>query len=215
MAPPRYIKILNNVARGPFKAMRLMQRSPTIWLDDQAWWTTIIELQSSKRGDGAFLNVGVCWLFYPKDYLSFDLGYREIEFAAYEGEPQFALIAKGFVERATAKAAELRDALATVAGAWSFVRHFAHGQQQDAWWVLQEGVLAGLADDWKFARAALTAVASTPTQWDWEAARSRYSARLLEATVDRESFRLEVADGVLAGRTALKLPPVDRGMLFR
>jgi len=73
------------------------------WLDDNGWWITNIEFQSSSWSKGTYLNVGVCFQWYPNDFFSFDIGYREAEFVEFESEEQFQAAAQEYTEIAKSK----------------------------------------------------------------------------------------------------------------
>src|SRR5688572_5869794 len=73
------------------------------WLDDHGWWLTVVEFQPSGFVKASFLIVGICWLWsaQPKDYLSFDLGYR-IPGAggSFESEEQWHAVVERLVQQA-------------------------------------------------------------------------------------------------------------------
>jgi hypothetical protein len=90
MANLQHSKILNTVARKVLNPVGVKQKGRSqIWLDDQGWWVTVIEFQSSSWSKGSYLNVGVNWQWYPIDYFSFDLGYREETYIEYKSDEQF------------------------------------------------------------------------------------------------------------------------------
>ncbi|MFV0290086.1 MAG: hypothetical protein ACK5IJ_04195, partial [Mangrovibacterium sp.] len=60
MALPEHSKIINQVAREIFKEYGIERKGQSrTWLDDQYWYTTIIEFQPFKDRQGTCLNVGI------------------------------------------------------------------------------------------------------------------------------------------------------------
>src|SRR5687767_9047301 len=74
------------------------------WLDDHGWWVAVAEFQPSGWSKGSYLNVGACFLWSEKDYLSFDdpAGNRPW-LEVTEGE--------SFLPKANILASEARDAI--------------------------------------------------------------------------------------------------------
>src|SRR5580704_17320870 len=63
-----------------------------LYYDDNGWWCTIIEFQPSGFSKGSYLNVGVSWLLYEKDW-SFNVGSQEGSnrgFSSAQKESEFA-----------------------------------------------------------------------------------------------------------------------------
>ena len=60
-----------------------------LWIDDHGFWVILVEFQSHKSDPGTFLNVGVCWLWCPKTYYSFDFGHRIGDFTPFVDETSF------------------------------------------------------------------------------------------------------------------------------
>ena len=73
------------------------------WLDDQGWWVGVVEFQPSAWDRGSYLNVGACWLWEEKDYLSFDVGGRVAGFQRFTETAEFASAAQTLAEQAAAE----------------------------------------------------------------------------------------------------------------
>src|SRR4051794_39139422 len=100
---PLHSKLLTAAAREVLGPMGLVQIGRSrIWLDDQTWWLCAVEFQPSSWSRGTYLNVGCCWLWHVKDYVSFDLGNRVADagYTAFKNEAQFAAAARKYAQRA-------------------------------------------------------------------------------------------------------------------
>lgn len=112
MPTPIHSKIINKVARKILKEYGIQRKGQSrTWLDDQYWFTTIIEFQPFKDKQGTCLNVGVNFHWYEKEYFSFDIGNRESEFIDFENEEQFESEMNSLVELALKRTIELREKL--------------------------------------------------------------------------------------------------------
>lgn len=70
-------RLIKHAARSELKPIGCVQKGQSrTWLDDQNWWVGVVEFQPHSGAKGSYLNVGACWLWHEKDYLSFDDGHR-------------------------------------------------------------------------------------------------------------------------------------------
>lgn len=112
MSTPIHSKIINKIARKVLKEHGIVRKGQSrTWLDDQYWFTTIIEFQPFKDRQGTCLNVGVNFHWYEKEYFSFDIGNRESEFVDFVNEEQFESEMNSLVELALKRTLELREKL--------------------------------------------------------------------------------------------------------
>jgi hypothetical protein len=71
-------KIIKNAAKEILSPLGLFQVGQSrVWLDDNGWFLIVIEFQPSGGSKGAYLNVGINFLWTKQEYLSFDFGHRE------------------------------------------------------------------------------------------------------------------------------------------
>src|SRR5262249_16802956 len=88
---PVHSTLITRSARSMLRPLGLMQKGRSrTWLDDHGWWLCVVEFQPSAWSRGSYLNVGCCWLWQVKGYLSFDEGNRVENFSGFENEAQFA-----------------------------------------------------------------------------------------------------------------------------
>lgn len=113
MPTPIHSKIINRVARKILKEHGIHRKGQSrTWLDDQYWFTTIIEFQPFKDKQGTCLNVGVNFHWYQKEYFSFDIGNRASEFIDFVDEEKFEIEMNSLVGLALERTLELREKLA-------------------------------------------------------------------------------------------------------
>ena len=80
-----------------------------LWFKDMGWWLVVIEFQPSSWSKGSYLNVAAMWLWWAKDYWSFDEGGRVGDFREFKDNEQFSLAADQLARAACAQAIALED----------------------------------------------------------------------------------------------------------
>lgn len=95
MAMRQADKLIRQAAREVLRPMGLLQKgSSRIWLDDNGWFLTVVEFQPSSWSQGAYLNVGVSFLWeqgagfresLPYNY-TFGATARELRHVEYTGD---------------------------------------------------------------------------------------------------------------------------------
>lgn len=102
--------IINQVARKVLKPEGLIRKGQSrTWLDDNIWFTTILEFQPSSWSKGTHLNVGINFNWYLNDYISFDYGYRVENFIEYKDDEQFELGVTELTKNGLQKVLEYRN----------------------------------------------------------------------------------------------------------
>jgi hypothetical protein len=203
---PEFVRIIEREARAALAPLGVVQKGRSrIWLDDRVWWTTMIEFQPSKYGNASFLNVGVCWLTYAKDYLSFDLGGRLMEATEFADSTQFSKAMRDYAQLAADQVTQLRLSLASPAGALNRVREQLSQPGVHDWERYHAAILAGLAGDIDLARRFLSDLLTDAPLHPWQRERAERAATLL--ALEASGFREQVAKTVIEARMLLKLPP--------
>jgi hypothetical protein len=120
MKPPDHNRLLISAAKAELLPIGCAQKGRSrTWLDDHEWWVGVVEFQPSAWSKGSYLNVGVCWLWYEKDYYSFDAalgahGSRVESFHEFDGTDAFASSARVLSQRARDEVLALREQLSSL-----------------------------------------------------------------------------------------------------
>ncbi|MBI4558671.1 MAG: hypothetical protein HY706_13910 [Candidatus Hydrogenedentes bacterium] len=181
------------------------------WLDDHLWWVGVIEFQPSAWSKGSYLNVGACWLWYEKDYLSFDDGYRVESFHQFETVEQFTGCARLLAECAKEEVLKLRERFPTIQHTAAYLRNTI---RNTIWDHYHAAVSAGLIGDVATARSRFAAVATEKHEFAWVQDLKKRTAGLARVVDDTVRFRGRIASVVARTRTLLKLPKCQLGALF-
>lgn len=183
------------------------------WLDDHQWWVCVIEFQPSSWAKGTYLNVGACWLWANKDFLSFDDGYRVEPFHQFEASEQFESVAYAVAERAKDEVIKVRERFSSLVGVARYLQD-KEVKETDIWGHYHAGVSAGLVGWSENARRRLeAAIAADDRDAEWINNLRKTCVELLALIDTPELFRAHVAELISMARGSLKLPQL-RGSAF-
>lgn len=168
MPAPSHIKIINKAARQVFKEYGIVQKGQSrIWLDDQYWFTTLIEFQPSNGQQGTYLNVGVNFHWYEKDYFSFDLGNRESKFIEYKNDVQFETEMGSLMDLAIKRVITLRKKLNVLKVARNTIINHKFASD-NLWGNYHRAVIYGLENNPKKANKYLDLILKSKMEFEWQ-----------------------------------------------
>jgi len=206
VAQPPQTQLLTAAARRILRPLGLHQRGRSrLWLGDHGWWLVVVEFQPSSWSKVSYLNVGAMWLWFEKDYFSFDDGYRVEGLASFENEAQFTPVAENLAQRA---ADEVRRYRALYPSVLSAARRLAAKSPRGFWDSFHAGVACGLAGDSAPAKQFLDEVAGTDDQRDWAQAAATIAREYSLAVEDSARFRRRIEEIIRRARELLRLEQV-------
>jgi hypothetical protein len=218
MKPTDHNRLLTSAAKAELLPLGCTQKGRSrTWLDDHVWWVGVVELQPGAWSKGSYLNVGVCWLWYEKDYYSFDAalgayGSRVEAFHEFDGTDAFTESARVLARRARDEVLALREQLSSI----SVIAEFLESKrvEKNIWGHYHAGVAAGLVGNSDAAIKHFVKVQSEKLDFDWVHQLQRRTAELLQTARDRVRFRSEIDSIVRRTRELLKLPVVGKPIQF-
>jgi len=206
MPTPQHSRLINAAAKAALRPIGCVQKGRSrIWLDDQTWWTGVVEFQPSSWARGSYLNVGACWLWYEKDHLSFDAGHRIEEFQPFTSDEQFSLVAQGLAERASHEVMALRGRFFSPSHVHAWLAARTPASIWDHYHLAVSAGLAGATDE---SKRSFGNVMSDPEDRSWATEIRRRSAELMRCLELGEGFEAEVLDTIKRARALLGLPSV-------
>lgn len=173
------------------------------FLYDNGWWTIIVEFQPSSFSKGTYLNIGLDFNFYPRDFLAFTYGYRENGFEAAENEEQFEKLIISCCEYTITKVEALNKKFHTVHSAITAFRKETTGSAQNHF---DLGILYGLAGKTVPAKRYLRKVIGEKPEHDYEIERQNYAHQAIEWLEDNAVFQENVKQLIRKTREMKKLP---------
>ena len=201
-----HTKLLLSAARDALAPLGLVRLGRSrLWVDDRGWWTVVVEFQPSGFAKGSFLNVGVMWLWYAKDYWSFDVGHRVEPFAEFESAEQFKPVAEHLAERAAREVCEYRDAFSSMR---EVAKYLSGEASKSVWAGYHAAISAGVAGDVVGSTRFFAELADHPATHEWENEVQGRAAELSKHLPDVPAFRAAVTRVVDHSRELHKLPKV-------
>ncbi len=98
-------KIIKKLCKEIFPSDVFQKGNSRVYLDDNGYYFTMIEFQPYSLRKGAFLNVGLSFLFDKSDFLSFSYSFKNEsrigkKFIEYKNDEQFEKDVRKYVELA-------------------------------------------------------------------------------------------------------------------
>ncbi|WP_158884383.1 hypothetical protein [Rhodanobacter sp. L36] len=207
MSTAQHSRSIDAAAKAALKPLGCVQKGRSrTWLDDHAWWIGVVEFQPSAWAQGSYLNVGACWLWYEKEYLSFNTGGRVENFQPSSSDDQFSLIARSLAKRASEEVVVLRERFKSVTHVHAWL---ADQQAASIWDHYHLAVAAGLAGATELSKRSFADVMSDPEDRPWAADIRRRSTELMRCLGFRSGFDAEVMGTVERARNLLGLPSIE------
>jgi len=206
MAEPSHLRILTKAAKSVLMPLGITQKGRSrTWLDDQRWWLGVIEFQPSSWSKGSYLNVGACWLWDVKDYLSFDHGNRTERFVSYASDEQFVPEAERLATRAKQRVLELRKTFKSPAD----VAKVMSAGPGTHWVRFHAGVAYGCCGEARKAHKSFAEVLRLGAEHDWQKDLLRRVEELDAMLSTPRIFRETIEAAILETRRRLKLRSME------
>ena len=205
MSEPPHGRLIAVAARQQLAPLGLVRKGRSrLWLGDRSWYLVVVEFQPSSYSNGSYLNAGACFLWYPGEHPSFDLGDRVEDFHPYESERQFEAVATSLAARAAAEVKSLDSRLTSFGSAAGSLL------PESLWWrSYHRAVALALAGEPDAAQKLFRSIRSA-VQHDspsWVRDLSEQCAELEQLLPRADGFRAKIAELINARRQQLKLEP--------
>ena len=199
-------KLLKKIAKERLKPYGIFQQGQSrIFLHDRGWFTIVIEFQPSSWSKGTYLNIGVDFNFYPRNYFAFGYGYREKGFEEFKDEEQFNKLVNELCELTIKRVQELDEKFTDV---WSALKTSDKEKASDPWRIYEVAVLNILTSNLDKARKLLLQVSKCKCENDWEIERKKVADELLDWLNERPRDLDKIENLINITRQLKKLPLV-------
>lgn len=196
-------RIIKAAAKAVLQPIGCKQKGGSrTWLDPHSMWTGVIEFQPSSWSKGSYLNVGACWLWYEKDFLSFDDGYRVAQFQAVESEELFIQAAATLATQAHDEVLKLRSRFSSIEKIAAYLKD---KDFSSIWQNYHAAVAAALVNDMSHATTRFDAVMQNKDDLGWARELKSHTAMLASISGDPVLFRRTIEKIVDHSKKRLKI----------
>ena len=199
-------KLLKKIAKERLKPCGIIQQGQSrTFFYDKGWFTIVIEFQPSSWSKGTYLNIGVDFNFYPRDYFAFVYGYREKGFEEFKDEEQFNKIVNELCELTIKRVQQLEQKFIDV---WTALKIAEKEKGGDTWRIYELAVLNILTSNFYKARKQLLQVSKTKCEYNWEMERKKVADELIDWLQERPANLDKIENLINKTRQLKKLPTV-------
>jgi hypothetical protein len=199
-------KLLKKIAKERLKPYGIFQKGQSrTFLYDRGWFTIVIEFQPSSWSKGTYLNIGVDFNFYPRDYFAFGFGYREKGFEEFKDEEQYTQLVNELCDLTIKRVQELDEKFIDV---WTALKTADKEKRDDTWRIYEVAVLNILTSNFAMARKQLTEISQTKCEFDWEIERKNMADELLNWLQERPASFEKIENIIDKTRQLKKLPTI-------
>ena len=196
-------RVIKAAAKSALQPIGCKQKgSSRTWLDPHSMWTGVIEFQPSSWAKGSYLNVGACWLWYEKNSLSFDDGYRVEQFQAVESEEQFIQVSATLAIQAHDEVLKLRSRFSSIE---KTAAHLKNKDFSNIWQNYHAAVAATLVNDTSHAKTRFDAVMQNKDDRSWALDLKKHTTMLESISGDLGLFLRTIEEIVARSKRRLKI----------
>ena len=208
-------KIINSTARAKLRPLGILQKGRSrFWYDDRHWHAISIEFQPSGFSEASYLNVAISWLWYPKNFWSFDLPHHCRSRAEFHDETQFQHDFEVLADEAIEAVRDLRASTNTLESAYeSALELDKEAPGPGGWPDVHLGLLAALTGKPEQANKLLRYVASQETRTESDMRQKAFLEKAISLLGSVDELRNWVENNIAECRSLLRLPPLEPPVL--
>lgn len=212
MPQPIHSRLINTAARQILTPFGLHQKGQSrLWFDDHGWWLILVEFQPDNRKQGTYLNIGINWLWFDRNYFAYDMGGRTGSFVAFETEGQFNNDLQKMGNGAVEQVKRYRQKFPSIE---SVARDLAGKWRKDNWDLYHAGMACALCGKKSQAIKFFDELTKKPCQYDWEKNLSQKAGQLSQTLMEGNEIHDLAAETVIETRRQLQLKPLDTSFAF-
>ena len=107
-------KIIKSVCKEILLPVGIFQKGTSrVYFDDNGYFLTMIEFQPSSWSCGTYLNIGLSFLWYERNFFAYDfspfIGARAMNYVEYQNDEQFERAVRQYAEAALEQALIFRN----------------------------------------------------------------------------------------------------------
>jgi hypothetical protein len=206
----KYLKVFVKERLSPYGIVQKGQ-SRTFLLD-KGWYVIVIEFQNSGWSKGTYLNIGVDFNFYPREYYSFSYGYREADFNAFENEQQFKTVLIQLCDITIKKIQALEKQFRNIPLS---IKTLEKVKNIDYWRTFELALLNALVSNFDLSKKLLNEIIKAKCDRDWEKQRKEKCIEIRSWFETNQNITETLENLISESRSLKKLPKIDFDSLLK
>ncbi len=184
-----------------------MQRGNSrTFLLDKDWFTVVIEFQPSSWSKGTYLNMGVDFHFYPRNYLTFSFENRHKGFESFENENQSTIVINELCDFIISKSRKTENKFYDIQTALYTLKKI---ETSDLWLKYNVAVLYALNGKMDLSKKYFVEISAQKCEFEWENKRKKLVDEMIEWTTNDKLFLDNMKLIINKTRELKKLPIVS------
>lgn len=186
-------KIITKIAKEKFNGHGLKQKGQSrLWYFSGDYYLILIEFQPGSWDKGTYLNVGLDFNWYPKDYFAFEFGHRLSDFKSLKNEEEFSSEIQRLCDSALDKVNEYKQIFIDKKTAGDKLLRL-HTNKSNVWEKFNLGILFGLGEHKAKAIKYLKNVIGANYKLEWEIEREKIAQEYIYA-IEQGDFLTKLSD---------------------
>ncbi len=211
---PEHSKIINNVARKILKPQGLERKGQSrIWLDDNGWYTIVVEFQPHSGMQSTYLNVGVNFHWYLQDSWSFNIGYRETDRIDFHSIEQFTPEVEKLAHLALERVVFYRQALRDIDTATQTILNHKF-TSEIIWGSYHKGIICGLTGNINELNKYFDQLIEFEDSAPFMTVLKDRTRKLKEVASDKDKFRQQIYNIIIETRKLKKLKEMQITIIY-
>ncbi|CAN5272889.1 hypothetical protein BH09BAC3_BH09BAC3_21350 [soil metagenome] len=197
-------KLIKKIVKEKFIGQGIKQKGQSrLWYYLVDYYLILVEFQPSSWDKGSYLNVGVDFLWYPKDFFAFEFGDRLSSFKRFVDEKQFETEVEELCDLAISKVNHYKKLFSDKKSVADKLLKL-HRDKSNDWEKFAIGLSFALAGQNSKAIDYLKKVIGDNYKHDWEFERSKIAIDYIKA-IEKGTFSTFLHDTVDTTKKLLKV----------
>lgn len=200
-------KLLKKIAKERLKDYRITQKGQSrVFLQDNGWYNIMIEFQPSSWSKGTYLNIGVDFNFFPREYPAFEYESRQKNFVEFKNQEQFEQTVNDLCNFTITKVEELNSKFQDFSMALKTMTSISLNNE---WNLYNLAIINAVNGYFELSKQQLNKIIAISAKFDWQVKRQEQVEKLIDSLSDKDNFKRIFLELIAEAREMKKLPKTD------
>ncbi len=200
-------KLLKKIAKERLKDYRITQKGQSrVFLQDNGWYSIMIEFQPSSWSKGTYLNIGVDFNFFPREHSAFEYESRQKNFIEFSNQEQFEQIVYDLCNFTIEKVEELNSKFKNFSLALKALDSISLDNE---WNLYNVAILNAVNGYFEHSKQQFGKIMASRAKFDWQAKRQEQVEKLIDSLNNTEDFKRKFIELISETREMKKLTKIE------